>query len=450
MSTYLVDRGSAYPPTGSRLIARKLTELKSRAAQFSDDTAGSIMVLFGLMALGMFALMGVAIDMGRWLNARDQTVAATDAAVLAAGRALQTNGGDQNAALAVARTFYQQGVKDRLKVSSDTINFVVTDLGAAVKVTGNAEISTPFMGLIKIKSLPLMRNSGADYAKAVIASGRYENEFREVSLMLDVSGSMRGQKLTDLKKAAKDFIDIVVPANKGMGAKSKIALVPFSDDVRPPVSFTSSVMNAIAPGPASYDVSRGGKKKGKGKKKTYYRSACVVERAGTEKYKDTMASAANPLLRNYTSSGSCSTPAGAEVVPRNDALAREQAHGPINRRERNARVDGVHTPIDLIHVRVIGGFGEHAGDHAPRCSHTQALLGAKLFDPAGLLWGLFGHADVSPSDATGRRVALRGPQQSDASDQRLKDRGPHVWPYRSAAPWRPQAVAGSSAPLDNV
>ena len=91
---------------GSRWPARKLCaavlEFKAAAARavqgFAGDARGDVAILFGLMALVLFAMIGLAIDYGRFVNARSQTIAATDAAVLAGARALQTNGGDQAAA----------------------------------------------------------------------------------------------------------------------------------------------------------------------------------------------------------------------------------------------------------------------------------------------------------------------------------------------------------------
>ncbi len=58
-------------------------------------------------------------------------------------------------------------------------------------------------------------------------------------MMLDVTGSMAGQKLQDLKDAAKDLIDIVVWEDQSKFT-SKVALVPFSEDVRLP---TTSALN---------------------------------------------------------------------------------------------------------------------------------------------------------------------------------------------------------------
>ena len=56
------------------------------------------------MGVVLMLAIGAAVDMGRWLHARDQTVAAIDAAVLAGGRALQTNGADKAGAVAAAQS----------------------------------------------------------------------------------------------------------------------------------------------------------------------------------------------------------------------------------------------------------------------------------------------------------------------------------------------------------
>ncbi len=59
--------------------------------RYRDDASGNIAIVFALMGVVLMLAIGAAVDVSRWLNARDQTVAAIDAAVLAGGRALQTN-----------------------------------------------------------------------------------------------------------------------------------------------------------------------------------------------------------------------------------------------------------------------------------------------------------------------------------------------------------------------
>ena len=66
------------------------------ALKFRDDTSGNVAVIFALVGVVLMLAIGAAVDVGRWLHARDQTMAAIDAAVLAGGRALQTSSGDKS------------------------------------------------------------------------------------------------------------------------------------------------------------------------------------------------------------------------------------------------------------------------------------------------------------------------------------------------------------------
>lgn len=83
------------------------------ARNFAQDTTGAISVVFGVCAVALFLFVGAAVDFTRWYNARSQTAAAIDAAVLATARALQTSGGDQAEAKAVGEKYFEQASESR-------------------------------------------------------------------------------------------------------------------------------------------------------------------------------------------------------------------------------------------------------------------------------------------------------------------------------------------------
>ncbi|CCB63795.1 pilus assembly protein [Hyphomicrobium sp. MC1] len=289
---------------------------RKRWAALGSDERGSVAIIFGLTIFVLFAMIGLAVDYARFVNARSQTIAATDAAVLAGARALQSNGGDQAAAVQVAETYYQQGVKSRIKVVplSDNINFFVSDNGTAMSTTGNARISTPFMHLAfglggtESSTLPLLRADGSDYSKAVLAVGGNGEQSLEVSLMLDITGSMAGQKLTDMKAAASDLVNIVVWQDQSQYT-SKIAIVPFAYDVRPPSSILKNIRGVGSSTNTTQKISG----------TTYNLSDCVVERAGSEAYTDTAPGAGKYLMGHYVKKTNnkvnCDVPAAAELLP---------------------------------------------------------------------------------------------------------------------------------------
>jgi hypothetical protein len=64
----------------------------------------------------------------------------------------------------------------------------------------------------------------------LLAAGGNSETNLEIAMMLDVTGSMSGSKIADLKLAAKDLIDIVVWSDQSEYT-SKVALVPFANGV---------------------------------------------------------------------------------------------------------------------------------------------------------------------------------------------------------------------------
>lgn len=186
--------------------------------------------IFGLVMAILMATAGVAVDFARWLNARSMTLAAVDAAVLAGVRALQLEGASSTVAAYTAERYYQRKVARRLGVVDDQVGFVVADGGTAVVAQGRAVLETIILKLCGLESLTVAEFSSHDRAQGVLAKGIHARQSIELALTLDVSSSVTGTRLDDLKAAAKDLTDIVVwdaPA----GYEARAALVPFSEGV---------------------------------------------------------------------------------------------------------------------------------------------------------------------------------------------------------------------------
>ncbi|MCB1512269.1 MAG: VWA domain-containing protein, partial [Hyphomicrobiaceae bacterium] len=103
-------------------------------------------------------------------------------------------------------------------------------------------------------------------AQAMISAGGNADSSVEISLMLDVTGSMGGQKIADLKAAAKDLIDIVVWDDQSRQT-SRVAIAPFSEHVNV--------------GRADYQAIVGVTPPGSGNAQT-----CIRERRGMDRYTD--------------------------------------------------------------------------------------------------------------------------------------------------------------------
>ena len=146
------------------------------------------------MAALLMVAIGAGVDIGRWLHARDQSVTAVDAGLLAGGRWLQTNNTDIAGAIAAAQTMYTQNVASRLPVINDTVAFAIGSDGISMIATGTAYIQTPFLQLANIDKLPLFSTGQQPIAQAQLAVGGNGGESIEVAMMLDITGSMAGQR----------------------------------------------------------------------------------------------------------------------------------------------------------------------------------------------------------------------------------------------------------------
>jgi Flp pilus assembly protein TadG len=194
----------------------------SGAKQFSKDESGTVAIIFALTTLIMLSLVGGAIDYGRAVHARYQIQEAVDSAVLAAARVWQT---ENDINLAQSKGLMHYNNNKPLTFSSQVSKFTPDFTANTISMEAEGVVPTPFLSLVRQEGYTV----GAA-AQARLQVGENAGQSVEVSLMLDVTGSMAGTKIADLKLAAKDFIDIVVWQDQSEFT-SKVAVVPFSETV---------------------------------------------------------------------------------------------------------------------------------------------------------------------------------------------------------------------------
>ena len=73
-------------------------------------------------------------------------------------------------------------------------------------------------------------------------------------------------------------------------------------------------------------------------------------------------------------------PAVAEIMTLQNAGFLEQAHRPIDGRDRDAAVDRRGPLVQRLDIGMILGFGKNTGDHPPLLSDPEAFLGAECLD----------------------------------------------------------------------
>lgn len=209
-----------------------LSRLRPLTHIFSRDSKGQVSILMAMLAVPLFVMIGGAVDIARSDFARSRLQAAIDSALLTGMRYLQTNQNDQAGALVAAGRIYTATVNGKLKLSYHTIRFEMSSDGNGMLATGEARIKTPFLSLASVPELVVMSLSGATASEVAVSSGSRAQKDLELSLVLDITGSMQGDRIEALKDAAKDLINIVVSDSQGVHT-SRVALVPYSAGVNP-------------------------------------------------------------------------------------------------------------------------------------------------------------------------------------------------------------------------
>ena len=223
-----------------RALNRSVSGLFAPAMRFMRSfrsERGAVAIWFAVMALPTAVLAFGLIDVNRASVEKRFLQDALDAATLMAARSTSTTDAQMQTIGAAALTAQLSGVSEAT-VTSSAFKIVGT------KVTGTATASV----VPVIANLWLQGNMtiGADAEVARSSTNL------EVSIVLDITGSMAGTKLTDLKSAAKDLIDLVV-SDTQTPYYSKAALVPFSlgvnvgsyaANVRGPVTGAKSITAA--------------------------------------------------------------------------------------------------------------------------------------------------------------------------------------------------------------
>ena len=171
------------------------------------------LVVFGLvMVVLMIMVGGIAVDVMRYEAQRTQLQNTLDRSTLAAASLTQK----QDPEDVVRDYFLKAGILNSLRSVNVTqgMNFRNVDASAT------ADTNPLFLGMIDIEDMDAYGQSTAEQ--------RINNV--EIMLVLDVSGSMgNNNRMTNLKSAAKDFVDTVL--KNDVEHKISIGIVPFNGQV---------------------------------------------------------------------------------------------------------------------------------------------------------------------------------------------------------------------------
>ncbi|MDF1872913.1 TadE/TadG family type IV pilus assembly protein [Vannielia sp.] len=190
----------------------------NRLAAFARNDEGGLVVLSLFLFICMMLAVGLAIDVMRTEMARTRLQNTVDSAVLAAASMEQT----MDPTVVVEDYFEKAGLSNQL----EGVQVVQGVNHKTVTAHTNTKMPMYFLGMVGIDEMEAKSTGTATSGFTDV----------EISLVLDISGSMREQassggqtKIEHLRTAASSFVDIVI--NTEQPGTVSVSLVPYTAQV---------------------------------------------------------------------------------------------------------------------------------------------------------------------------------------------------------------------------
>ncbi len=198
--------------------------------RFAGDEDGAMYILAMFLFVTLLIVSGLSVDLMRYELQRTRLQATMDRALLAAAHPDQENDRKE----VVLDYFARSGLGNYIK--KEDVKVTVASDGTMVTATANMRVGMPFLGAV-----------GVDFANAPASGGAAKiNQLTEISLVVDVSGSMDDPattgktKIYELRKAATEFSNLLL-CNPNDGStstnctidnfKTSMSMVPYSTQV---------------------------------------------------------------------------------------------------------------------------------------------------------------------------------------------------------------------------
>jgi Flp pilus assembly protein TadG len=188
-----------------------------RLRHLGRDECGAVLLKVTIALLPLLSVVGVALDLGHVLLAKQKLTNAIDAAAIAVGRHPEL--AEVEDVTALAQSFVQAHFPTKSAVG-DLVGFTVAATTKQVDVTATARVTLTF--------LPILGYNSID----VTVSSMVLRQLRkiELAMVLDNSGSMAGSRMTALKSSANALVGALF-GSETTSEFVKIGLVPFTGAV---------------------------------------------------------------------------------------------------------------------------------------------------------------------------------------------------------------------------
>lgn len=193
------------------------------AVRFGADQRGNFAIIFGMVVAVLALAVGFGVDTAQLMNAKSALQNAVDTAVTSTARDLTTGSATEEEARKRVTAFLTANSSGgALPYDKIVLDKLVIDK-AAKTVTASAYVDVPlYFALFGQNNVKRIHNTGA----AV-----YSDKHIEVAMMLDITGSMGGQKIKDLKIAAQNAVEALFRNQSPTNPRVRAAIIPYAEAV---------------------------------------------------------------------------------------------------------------------------------------------------------------------------------------------------------------------------
>ncbi len=188
------------------------------------DQSGAVAIFTALALPALLVLIGGGVDYAQVVAAQSKLQKAADSASLATYKHYSSNPDISDAEL---KAYFSTHLKTSLQTRFEQQITIKTEQLSLDPNAGKldayleAEFPTKFVRLIGFPTMTF--NIGSQVQASI--------NYTEVALVLDTTGSMQGEKLEELKRAATQFLDTIHSRLQGDKEAFKVAIVPFGEYV---------------------------------------------------------------------------------------------------------------------------------------------------------------------------------------------------------------------------
>lgn len=190
---------------------------------FGNDRRGSFAIAGAIAAPVLTLAIGFAVDVAQLLHTRSSLQNALDAAVTSTARDLTTGKIKEKDARKNVEAFLLANASVALAKNNTVALGSLTVNRITKTVEANATVQADML-------FPVFA-AAAQQQVGVSAAALYSDKKIEVTMMLDITGSMAGKKIKDLKTAAGNAVDALLGGVDPDNPRVRVSIVPYAEAV---------------------------------------------------------------------------------------------------------------------------------------------------------------------------------------------------------------------------